>query len=152
LLKEKVAKIIAASSILGLGISIELLAGGAAVIMCSRKIASTQEPASLIKCDAHYQRLYVTDANTVPESARHGVERHKRGSNLVNNVGYNFDHKIRNKTFHKAVEGDFVKIIDVDLKGISMVLHGAIVASIASEEFTSITDNAIAIQSGTVLP
>jgi hypothetical protein len=32
-----------------------------------------------------------------------------------------------------------------------MVLHAAIVASIASEEFTSITDNAIAIQSGTVL-
>ena len=70
------------------------------------------------------------------------------GSNLVNNVGYNFDHKIRNKRFHKAVEGDFVKIIDVDLKGIFMVLHAAIVASIANEEFTSITDNTIVIHGG----
>jgi 3-oxoacyl-[acyl-carrier protein] reductase len=124
--KEKVAKIIAASSILGFGISIELLAGGAAVIMCSRKIASTQEPASLIKGKAYPVRLDVINGHEVAEFVRRVAERHNCIDVLVNNAGYPFDRKKWHKTFHEAAEEDFDLVIEVDLKGTVRLLEGVI--------------------------
>jgi 3-oxoacyl-[acyl-carrier protein] reductase len=126
LLRHKVAIVTGASRGLGFEISREFAERGAAVIVCSRNIASAEKSASLIKGKAYPERLDVTNANSIAEFMRHMAERHRRIDILVNNAGYPLDRKIWNKKFHEVAKEDFDSVIEVDLKGTISLTRAAI--------------------------
>jgi 3-oxoacyl-[acyl-carrier protein] reductase len=126
LLKGKVTVVTGASGGIGFEIAKELAARGASVIVCSRKIASAEKSASLIKGKAYPERLDVTDAPGVTKFMRHMVERHGRVDILVNNAGYPFDRKIWTKRFHEVAEEEFGKVIQVDLMGTLRLCQAAL--------------------------
>lgn len=126
MLKDKVAVVTGASRGIGFEIAKELAARGATVIVCSRKTASAEKSASLIKGKAYPERLDVTDAPSVTKFTRHVVERHGRVDILVNNAGYPFDRKIWTKRFHEVAEEEFDRIIQVDLRGTLRLCQAAI--------------------------
>jgi 3-oxoacyl-[acyl-carrier protein] reductase len=126
LLKDRVAIVTGASRGLGFEISREFARRGAAVIVCSRNIASAEKSASLIKGKAYPERLDVTNGRGVAEFVRHVAERHKRLDILVNNAGYPLDRKIWNKRVHEVTKEDFDRIIEVDLKGTFRLSQAAI--------------------------
>jgi 3-oxoacyl-[acyl-carrier protein] reductase len=126
LLKGKVAIVTGASRGIGFEIAKEFAARGASVIVCSRKMASAEKSASLIKGKAYAERLDVTDAPGVTKFMRHVVERHGRVDILVNNAGYPFDRKIWTKRFHEVAEEEFDRIIQVDLRGTLRLCQAAL--------------------------
>jgi 3-oxoacyl-[acyl-carrier protein] reductase len=126
LLKDSVAIVTGASRGLGFEIAREFAERGAAVIVCSRNIASAEKSASLIKGKAYPERLDVTNANSIEEFMRHMAERHRRIDILVNNAGYPLDRKIWNKRFHEVAKEDFDSVIEVDLKGTFRLTQAAI--------------------------
>jgi NAD(P)-dependent dehydrogenase (short-subunit alcohol dehydrogenase family) len=117
LLKGKVAVVTGASRGIGFEIAKELAARGATAIVCSRKMASAEKSASMIKGKAYPERLDVTDAACVAKFVRHVIERHGRVDILVNNAGYPFDRKIWTKRFYEVAEDEFDRVMQVDLKG-----------------------------------
>lgn len=126
MLKGKVAIVTGASGGIGFEIAKELAARGASVIVCSRKMASAEKSASLIKGKAYPERLDVTEAPGVTRFMRHVVERHGRVDILVNNAGYPFDRKIWTKRFHEVTEDEFDRVIQVDLRGTLRLCQAAI--------------------------
>ena len=126
MLKGKVTVVTGASGGIGFEIAKELAARGASVIVCSRKIASAEKSASLIKGKAYPESLDVTDAPGVTKFMRHMVERHGRVDILVNNAGYPFDRKIWTKRFHEVAEEEFGKVIQVDLMGTLRLCQAAL--------------------------
>jgi 3-oxoacyl-[acyl-carrier protein] reductase len=126
LLKGKVAIVTGASRGIGFEIAKEFAARGASVIVCSRKMASAEKSASLIKGKAYPERLDVTDAPGVTKFMRHVVEKHGRVDILVNNAGYPFDRKIWTKRFHEVAEEEFDRIIQVDLRGTLRLCQAAL--------------------------
>ena len=126
MLEDKVAIITGASRGLGFEISKEFAARGAAVIVCSRSMASAEKSARLIKGKVYPDRLDVTNANRLAEFMRHMAERHRRIDILVNNAGYPLDRKIWNKKFHEVAKEDFDSVIEVDLKGTFRLSQAAI--------------------------
>jgi 3-oxoacyl-[acyl-carrier protein] reductase len=126
LLKDKVAVVTGASRGIGFEIAKEFAARGASVIMCSRKTASAEKSASMIKGKAYPERLDVTDSAGVAKFICHVGERHGRIDILVNNAGYPFDRKIWTKSFHEVTEDEFDKVIQVDLKGTLRLCHSAL--------------------------
>ncbi|WP_187147731.1 SDR family NAD(P)-dependent oxidoreductase [Candidatus Nitrososphaera gargensis] len=117
LLKNKVAVVTGASGGIGFQIAKEYAARGATVIVCSRKIASAEKTANMIKGKAYPERLDVTDAPGVTKFVRHVAERHGRIDILINNAGYPFDRNMWTKRFHEVAEEEFDRVIEVDLKG-----------------------------------
>jgi 3-oxoacyl-[acyl-carrier protein] reductase len=117
LLKGKVAIVTGASRGIGFEIAKEMAGRGATVIVCSRKLASAEKSASLIKGKTYPERLDVTDAPGVTKFMRHVVERHGCIDILVNNAGYPFDRRIWTKRFHEVTEEEFDRILRVDLRG-----------------------------------
>lgn len=126
MLKGKVAVVTGASKGIGFEIAKEFAARGATVIVCSRKMASAEKSASLIKGKAYPERLDVTDSAAVAKFMRHVAERHRRIDILVNNAGYPFDHKIWSKRFHEVSEEEFDRVIQVDLKGTLRLCRSAL--------------------------
>jgi 3-oxoacyl-[acyl-carrier protein] reductase len=126
LLKGKVAVVTGASRGIGFEIAREFAARGAIVIVCSRKVASAEKSASMIKGKVYPEKLDVTDAPGVTKFVRHVVERHGRVDILVNNAGYPFDRKIWTKRFHEVAEEDFDRIIQVDLRGTLRLCQAAL--------------------------
>ncbi|HEY3094171.1 MAG TPA: SDR family oxidoreductase [Nitrososphaera sp.] len=126
MLKGKVAVVTGASRGIGFGITKELAARGATVIVCSRNVASAEKSASMIKGNAYHEKLDVTDAPGVTKFMRHVVERHGRVDILVNNAGYPFDRKTWTKRFHEVVEEEFDRVIRVDLRGTLRLCQAAI--------------------------
>jgi 3-oxoacyl-[acyl-carrier protein] reductase len=126
LLKGKVAVVTGASRGIGFEIAREFASRGASVIVCSRKTASAEKSASMIKGKAYPERLDVTDTAGVAKFIRHVAERHGRIDILVNNAGYPFDRKIWTKRFHEVTEDEFDRVIQVDLKGTLRLCHSAI--------------------------
>ena len=110
------------------------------------------EKSLILVIQARSERLSITNPGGVPESAHHKAEMQKSSDILINNVGYHFDCNMRNKSFHKALKEDFERFIDVDLKGIFMVLEAAIAIILVSEAFTSATYNMVVTHGGKVLP
>ena len=125
MLKGKVAVVTGASRGIGFEIARELAARGASVIVCSRKTASAERSASMIKGKAYPERLDVTDSAGVAKLLRHVSERYGRIDILVNNAGYPFDRKIWTKRFHEVTEDEFDRVIQVDLKGTLRLCHSA---------------------------
>ncbi len=117
MLTDKVAVVTGSSRGIGFEIAKEFAARGATVIVCSRKTASAEKSASMIKGKAYPEKLDVRDAAGVTRFMRHVIERHGRVDILVNTAGYPFDHKLWIKRLHKVAEGEFDKVIQVDLKG-----------------------------------
>jgi 3-oxoacyl-[acyl-carrier protein] reductase len=126
LLKGKVAIVTGASKGIGFEIAKEMAGRGASVIVCSRKTASAEKSASLIKGKTYPERLDVTDAPGVTKFMRHVVERHGRVDILVNNAGYTFDRRIWTKRFHEVTEDEFDRILQVDLRGTLRLCQAAI--------------------------
>lgn len=126
MLKGKVAIVTGASGGIGFEIAKEFAARGASVIVCSRKMASAEKSASLIKGKAYPERLDVTDAPGVTKFMRHVLEKYGRVDILVNNAGYPFDRKIWTKRFHEVTEEEFDRVIQVDLKGTLRLCHAAL--------------------------
>jgi 3-oxoacyl-[acyl-carrier protein] reductase len=126
LLKGKVAVITGASGGIGFEIAREFAARGATVIVCSRRMASAEKSASLIKGKAYPERLDVTDPAGVAKFMHHMAERHRRIDILVNNAGYPFDHKTWAKRFHEVSEEEFDRVIQVDLKGTLRLCRAAL--------------------------
>jgi 3-oxoacyl-[acyl-carrier protein] reductase len=116
-LKGRVAIVTGASRGIGFEIAKEFAARGASVIACSRRLASAEKSASLIKGKAYPERLDVTDSPGVTKFMRHVAERHGSVDILVNNAGYPFDRKIWTKRFHEVTEEEFDRVIRVDLGG-----------------------------------
>lgn len=117
MLKGKVAVVTGASRGIGFEIAKEFATRGATVIVCSRKVASAEKSASMIKGKVYPEKLDVTDAPGVTKFMRRVVEKHGRVDILVNNAGYPFDRKIWTKRFHEVAEEDFDRVIQVDLRG-----------------------------------
>ncbi|HEU4605436.1 MAG TPA: SDR family NAD(P)-dependent oxidoreductase, partial [Nitrososphaera sp.] len=111
MLKGKVAVITGASGGIGFEMAREFAARGATVIVCSRRTASAEKSASLIRGKAYPERLDVTDPAAVAKFMRHVAERHRRVDILVNNAGYPFDHKTWTKRFHEVSEEEFDRVI-----------------------------------------
>jgi 3-oxoacyl-[acyl-carrier protein] reductase len=126
LLKGKVAVVTGASRGIGFEIAKELAGRGASVVVCSRKMASAEKAASLIKGKAYPERLDVTDAPGVTKFMQNVVERHGHFDILVNNAGYPFDRKIWTKSFHEVTEEELDRIIQVDLRGTLRLCQAAI--------------------------
>lgn len=126
MLKGKVAVVTGASRGIGFEIAKEFATRGATVIVCSRKTASAEKSASLMKGKAYPERLDVTTSAGVTKFMRHVAERHGRVDILVNNAGYPFDRKIWTKRFHEVTEDEFDRVIQVDLKGTLRVCHSAL--------------------------
>lgn len=117
MLKGKVAVITGATRGIGFKIAKEFAARGATVIVCSRKMASAEKSASLIKGKVYPEKLDVSDSFGVAKFIRQVVKRHKRIDVLVNNAGYPFDPKLWTKKFQDVAEEEFESVIRVDLKG-----------------------------------
>lgn len=126
MLKGKVAVITGASGGIGFEVAKEFATRGATVIVCSRKMASAEKSASMIKGKAYPQRLDVTDSAAVTKFMRHVAERHRRVDILVNNAGYPFDNKMWTKRFHKVAEEEFDRVIQVDLMGTLRLCRSAL--------------------------
>ena len=126
MLKGKVAVVTGASRGIGFEIAKEFAARGATVIVCSRKVASAEKSARMIKGKVYPEKLDVTDAPGVTKFMRHMVEKHGRVDILVNNAGYPFDRKIWTKRFHEVAEEDFDRIIQVDLRGTLRLCQAAL--------------------------
>lgn len=126
MLKNKVAIVTGASKGVGFEIAKQFAARGAVVIVCSRSMASAQKSTSLITGKAYPERLDVTDLRGLSEFVRGIAERHGRIDILVNNAGYPFDRNIWNKRFHEVPNGEFDKVIEVDLKGTLRLSQAAI--------------------------
>lgn len=132
MLKGRVAVVTGASRGIGFEIAKEYAARGATVIVCSRKMASAEKSASMIKGKAYPARLDVTDAPGVTRFMRHVVERHGRVDILVNNAGYPFNRKIWTKRFHEVTEEEFDRVIQVDLRGTLRLCQAAVPSMIKS--------------------
>jgi 3-oxoacyl-[acyl-carrier protein] reductase len=126
LLKGKVAVITGATRGIGFEIAKEFAARGATVIVCSRKMASAEKSASLIKGKVYPEKLDVSDSVGVARFIRQVVDRHKRIDVLVNNAGYPFDPKIWTKKFHDVAEEEFESVSRVDLKGTLWLCQSAL--------------------------
>jgi 3-oxoacyl-[acyl-carrier protein] reductase len=126
LLKGKVAIVTGASRGIGFEIAREFAARGATVVVCSRKTASAEKAASMIKGKTYPERLDVTDSAGVAKLVQHVAERHGRIDILVNNAGYPFDRKIWTKRFHEVTEDELDRVIQVDLKGTFRLCHSTL--------------------------
>ncbi|MGI0049740.1 MAG: SDR family NAD(P)-dependent oxidoreductase [Nitrososphaera sp.] len=132
MLKGKVAVVTGASRGIGFEIAKEFAARGATVIVCSRKVASAEKSASMIKGKVYPEKLDVTDALGVTKFVRSVVKRHGRVDILVNNAGYPFDRKIWTKRFHEVTDDEFDRIIQVDLRGTLRLCQAALPSMIKS--------------------
>jgi 3-oxoacyl-[acyl-carrier protein] reductase len=126
LLNGKVAVVTGASRGIGFEIAKELAGRSATVIACSRKMATAEKSASLIKGKVYPEILDVTEPPGVTKFMRRVVKRHGRVDILVNNAGYPFDHRIWIKRFHEVTEDELDRILQVDLRGTLRLCQAAI--------------------------
>jgi len=126
LLNGKVAVVTGATRGIGFEIAKEFATRGASVIMCSRKMASAEKSASLIKGKVYAEKLDVTNSAGVAGFMRRVLKRHKHIDILVNNAGYPFDPKVWAKRFHEVGEEEFDRVIRVDLKGTLRLCHSVL--------------------------
>ncbi len=141
MLRGKVAVVTGASRGIGFEIAREIAARGAQVVLCSRKLASTQKAARMIKDKTYPEELDITSADSVKKFVSRIMKKYGQVDILVNNAGYPFDRKIWYKKFHKVTDDELDRVIAVDLKGTAritrallplMLQRGGVVISISS--------------------
>ncbi|MGI0035621.1 MAG: SDR family NAD(P)-dependent oxidoreductase [Nitrososphaera sp.] len=141
MLRGKVAVVTGASRGIGFEIAREIAARGAQVVLCSRKLASTQKAARMIKGKTYPEQLDITSADSVKKFVSRIMKKYGQVDILVNNAGYPFDRKIWYKKFHKVTDDELDRVIAVDLKGTAritrallplMLQRGGVVISISS--------------------
>ncbi|MGI0028270.1 MAG: SDR family NAD(P)-dependent oxidoreductase [Nitrososphaera sp.] len=141
MLRGKVAIVTGASRGIGFEIAREIAARGAQVVLCSRKLASTQKAARMIKGKTYPEQLDITSADSVKKFVSRIMKKYGQVDILVNNAGYPFDRKIWYKKFHKVTDDELDRVIAVDLKGTAritrallplMLQRGGVVISISS--------------------
>ncbi|MGH9992143.1 MAG: SDR family NAD(P)-dependent oxidoreductase, partial [Nitrososphaera sp.] len=141
MLRGKVAVVTGASRGIGFEIAREIAARGGQVVLCSRKLASTQKAARMIKGKTYPEQLDITSADNVKKFVSRIMKKYGQVDILVNNAGYPFDRKIWYKKFHKVTDDELDRVIAVDLKGTAritrallplMLQRGGVVISISS--------------------
>ncbi|HEY7507930.1 MAG TPA: SDR family oxidoreductase [Nitrososphaera sp.] len=126
LLKGRVAVVSGATRGIGFEIASELAKRGATVVVCSRDIESAKEAAKKIGGNAHPSALDVSNPASVRAFVRRIITKHGRIDILVNNAGYPFDKEIWYKKLHEVSDGDFDRILKVDLKGTFRITRAVI--------------------------